>query len=63
MEKRLLEDRKKMIYEFMCSDLYVPMKIKELAVLLGVPRDERGDLEQVLAELVKEQKIEVSKLD
>ena len=61
MEKRLLEDRKKMIYEFMCSDLYVPMKIKELAVLLGVPRDERGDLEQVLAELVKEQKIEVSK--
>lgn len=61
MEKKLLENRKKMIYEFMCSDLYVPMKIKELAILLDVPREERGDLEEVLAALVKERKIEVSK--
>ena len=28
------EKRKKIIYEFMCDDLYVPMKLKELAVLL-----------------------------
>ncbi len=61
MEKNLLESRKKMIYEFMCSDLYVPMKIKELAVLMDVPREDRGDLEEVLSELVKEGKIEVSK--
>ena len=25
------EQRKKMIYDFMCDDMYVPMKIKELA--------------------------------
>lgn len=61
MEKELLESRKKMIYEFMCSDLYVPMKIKELAVLLDVPREERPALEEVLHELMEEGKIEVSK--
>ena len=61
MERSLLENRKKMIYEFMCSDLYVPMKIKELAVLLDVPKAEREDLEEVLTELMQEGKIEVSK--
>lgn len=61
MEKELLNSRKKMIYEFMCSDLYVPMKIKELAVLLDVPREERAALEEVLQELLAEGKIEVSK--
>ncbi len=61
MEKELLESRKKMIYEFMCSDLYVPMKIKEMAVLLDVPREERPALEEVLQELLAEGKIEVSK--
>ena len=29
------EQRKKMIYDFMCDDMYVPMKIKELAIVLG----------------------------
>ena len=61
MEKKLLENRKKMIYGFMCSEFYVPMKIKELAVMMDVPRSERDDLAQVLAELVAEGKIEVSK--
>ncbi|MCI8485022.1 MAG: ribonuclease R [Lachnospiraceae bacterium] len=61
MEKELLENRKKMIYEFMCSDLYVPMKIKELAVLLNVPREEREDLAEVLSELLAEGKITCSK--
>ena len=61
MEKQLLEDRKKMIYEFMCSDIYVPMKLKELAVLLDVPREERPQLEEVLQELLAEGKIELSK--
>ena len=61
MEKELLENRKKMIYEFMCSDLYVPMKIKELAILLNVPREERPALEEVLNHLLSEGKIELSK--
>ncbi len=32
------EQRKKMIYDFMCDDMYVPMKIKELAIV----RSEEG---------------------
>ena len=60
MEKELLENRKKIIYEFMCSDIYVPMKLKELAVLMDVPREERKDLEEVLEALISEGKIERS---
>ena len=59
MEKQLLENRKKMIYEFMCSDQYVPMKLKELAVLMNVPKEERAALEEVLEELLAEGKIEL----
>ena len=61
MEKGLLEKRKQVIYEFMCSDLYVPMKIKELAIIMSVPREEREALAQVLDALVLEGKIECSK--
>ena len=61
MEKGLLEKRKQVIYEFMCSDLYVPMKIKELAIIMSVPREEREALVQVLDALVLEGKIECSK--
>ena len=35
------EKRKKIIYEFICDDMYVPMKLKELAILLQVPKEQR----------------------
>lgn len=60
MERELLKQRKKAIYEFMCSDLYVPMKAKELAVLMNVPREDREELNQVLESLVADGKIERS---
>ena len=41
--ENLYEKRKKMIYEFMCDDMYVPMKIKELCIVLGVKK-KRKDL-------------------
>ena len=40
--------------------LYVPMKIKELAILLQVPKERRQELQEVLDELMLEGKIEVS---
>lgn len=55
------EKRKKMIYDFMCDDMYVPMKIKELAIVLGVTKDQRPQLEQILDELLEEGLIERSK--
>ena len=61
MDRELLNQRKKAIYEFMCSDLYVPMKQKELAALMNVPRSEREELAQVLDGLVEEGRIECSK--
>lgn len=48
------EQRKKMIYDFMCDDMYVPMKIKELAIVLGVKKDQRPQLEQILNDLMME---------
>ncbi|MCM1107005.1 MAG: ribonuclease R [Blautia sp.] len=50
-----------MIYDFMCDPLYVPMKIKELAVMLEVSREERPQLEQILGELLEEGKIVLSR--
>ena len=55
------EKRKKMIYDFMCDDMYVPMKIKELAIVLGVTKNQRPQLEQILDELMAEGRIERSK--
>ena len=56
-----LKDRKETIYQFICDDLYTPMKIKEIAILLGIPRERRAELSQVLDELVDEGKIVLSK--
>ena len=35
------EKRKKVIYDLICDDLYVPMKLKEIAMLLQIPREQR----------------------
>ena len=55
------EQRKKMIYEFMCDNMYVPMKIKELAIVLGVKKEQRPELEAILSDLMAEGRIECSK--
>lgn len=57
----LYEKRKKMIYDFMCEDMYVPMKIKELCIVLGVSKGDRLQLERILLELQEEGKITLSK--
>lgn len=60
MEKELLQERKKTIYQFICDDLYVPMKAKEIAAVLSVPKEMRKELQEVLDALVSEGKIEVT---
>ena len=54
------EKRKKIIYEFICDEFYVPMKLKELAILLQVPKDQRNELKKVLDSLEAEGKVHVS---
>lgn len=57
----LHEQRKKMIYEFICDPMYVPMKVKEMAIVLGVTKEDRPELDIILQELVLEGKIDLSK--
>ena len=60
MEQELLQERKKTIYQFICDDLYVPMKTKEIAAVLSVPKTMRQELQEVLDALSEEGKIEVT---
>ena len=55
------EKRKKVIYDFICDDLYVPMKLKEIAMVLGVPKEQKEELKKVLDTLVEDGKITLSK--
>ncbi len=55
------EKRKKVIYDFICDDLYVPMKPKEIAMVLGVPKEQKEELKKVLDTLVEDGKITLSK--
>ncbi|MBE5949526.1 MAG: ribonuclease R [Lachnospiraceae bacterium] len=61
MNKELFEKRKKVIYDLVCDKHYVPMKAKELAMLLQVPKDEREALSEALDALVLEGKITCTK--
>ena len=54
------EKRKKVIYDLICDEFYVPMKPKELAILLQVPKDQRNELKRVMDALEAEGKVHVS---
>ena len=58
---KTFEKRKKVIYDLICDDLYTPMKFKELAMLLQVPKERRDELRQILETLELEGKIYLSK--
>ena len=61
MENNRFQERKDMILALMNEKEYVPMKIKELAILLDVPKESREELKAVLDALMAEGKISVSK--
>ena len=52
------ERRKKLIYDFICDEFYVPMKLKELAILLQVPKDQRKELKAIMDSLEAEGKVQ-----
>lgn len=54
---RQYEKRKKMVYQFICDEFYVPMKMKEMAAILLVKKDDRQDLKEILDALEAEGKI------
>ena len=61
MDETKLNDRKAMLTALFEDKAYVPMKAKELAVLLNVPKSQRCELQEVLDLLVAEGKAGVSK--
>lgn len=61
MTEEQLTQRKAMLLKLFEDPAYVPMKIKELAMLLQVQREQRDDLKEVLDLLLSEGKIGISK--
>ncbi|MDO4633873.1 MAG: ribonuclease R [Eubacteriales bacterium] len=55
------EKRKELVYQLICDPLYKPMKEKEIAILMQVPREDRMWLSEILMDLQIEGKIERTK--
>ncbi len=61
MTEELMKQRKEMLAALVQEPAFVPMKLKELAVFLDIPREQREELKEVLDVLVAEGKIGLSK--
>ncbi len=61
MELERLEEKKKIILDVISGEMYVPMKVKELAILLNVPKDRREELHHVVNILESEGKLIITK--
>ena len=57
----MFDKRKKVIMDLVSSEFYVPMKEKELAVMLQVSKEDRGELNRILNELLAEGKLSLTK--
>ena len=58
---REFDKQKHFLMDVFKSQAYVPMKKKELEILLDVEKDKRGEFAQVLQELVDEGQVEITK--
>lgn len=58
---KIYSERKQKVYDLIMDRYYVPMKIKEIAILMQVAKEEREQLAQILDELCEEGKIELTK--
>ena len=61
MKMKNWQQRKQVIIDLMKNEFYVPMKEKELAIMLQVEPEERANLKKALEELLAEDKIQISK--
>lgn len=56
-----MEENREIILKFMSDDKYVPMKAKEMAFILGVPKEKYNEFHQILKNLEDEYKIQSTK--
>lgn len=57
LDSIILDEKKKMIYEYITSEQYKPVKIKELAAFLQVPKRDRAEFHEVMDSLIASGKI------
>lgn len=58
---KLSDKRKKVILDLVQEEFYVPMKEKELAVMLQVRKEDRAELNRILNELLAEGELSITK--
>ena len=56
-----MDQKEKIILDLMHDANYIPMKAKEIALILNVPKGEYGEFRLILNKLVEENKIEVNR--
>lgn len=61
MTEELMKQRKEGMLALIQDPTYVPMKLKELAMLLGIPKEQRDELLEVMDALVAEGKVGITK--
>ena len=60
MEERVMQEKREIVLALMKDKAYRPMKFKEMAGLLQVPKEERDALRLVLEDLIRDGKAELS---
>lgn len=61
MEEKLLNQRKETLLALVNDPNYMPMRIKDLAVFLDIPKSQRHELQEVMDALVADGKVRISK--
>lgn len=61
MTELLMKQRKEGMLALIEDPSYVPMKLKELAMLVGIPKEQRDELKEVMDELVAEGKVGITR--
>lgn len=56
-KEEIMKQRKQKIQDYLESKEYIPMKRKAIASLLSVPKEDREDFEEIIAQLLEEEKI------
>lgn len=55
--KKVNKRKKNLIFDLICTKSYRPMRTKDIAILLSVPKEKRLELRRILDDLVEEGKI------
>ena len=61
MEFENIDEKKRIVMDVISGELYVPMKVKELAIILNVPKTQREELHYVVNLLESEGKLMITK--